>query len=114
MQYMVQLVRNKICLTIKNNEEMATSNRIWQQYVFGRLDENNEIEYFKPYKGGLATTFVNSNGDSITKIKMKPTEADMNTAGWYRVVNVAEDGTDAVIDNVLYHYTGAIDISEEE
>lgn len=87
--------------------------KIWQKYVFAKLNDNNEIVYFKPYKGGLKVVTTTASGKTVTKVILNPSESDMNAAGWYRLVNVQEDGEDAVIDNVLYHYTGAIDVSEE-
>lgn len=95
---------------------MAKITKIWQRYVFGRLDENGEIEYFTPTNGYLVYK-VTINGKTATKRILNPTESQMNEAGWYRVVNVAEDGTDYINDNILYHYTGVVTdepIEEEE
>lgn len=75
--------------------------------MYGRLTEG-KIEYFKAYKGGLLL-----NG----KIIINPTEAQYNEAGWYRVENVNEVGTDHIEDNVLKHYTGVertIEIAKQE
>lgn len=93
---------------------MATIVKIWQKYVFGNLDP--DIKYFTP-TGNALVYYYYSNGKKVKRTISNPSEAQMNAAGWYRVVNVAEDGTDAIIDNILYHYTGApIDepIDEEE
>lgn len=45
----------------------------------------------------------------------KPTEEQLNAAGYYKVVNVREDGTDYynADDNCIYHYVGAPIIIEE-
>lgn len=82
--------------------------KIWQIYVFAQLDENNEVVYFVPYHNALR--YKNAKGKWVTVAN--PSEAYMNVAGWYRLVNVFEDGTDYINDNVLYHYVGAI--TEEE
>ena len=63
---------------------------IYKQYVFAKLKADKTIKYFTP------------------------TEAQMNYAGWYRLVNVFEDGEDYVLDNILYHYVGTPANDEEE
>lgn len=83
---------------------MATI-KIWQKYVFGRLDENGNIEYFIPSSNRLVYKTVR-NGRACTVYISNPTEAKMNEAGWYRVVNIEDDGTDYINDNILYHYIG--------
>lgn len=82
--------------------------KFFETYVFGQLNEDGNIVYFTPTHGGLVYKFVNSKGKTIKREIANPTEAQMNGAGWYRVVNVAEDGTDYINDNILYHYTGAV------
>lgn len=84
--------------------------KIWQKYIFARLDENNNVEYFHPVQNMLR--FKDAKG-RIHNI-INPNEAQMNYAGWYRLVNVFEDGTDYILDNILYHYVGAITEDEEE
>lgn len=64
--------------------------------MYGRLVDN-KIEYFKPYKGGLLIE---------GKIHFNAKESKYNEAGWYRIQNVAKDGIDTIMDNVLYHYIG--------
>lgn len=87
--------------------------KIWQVYVFGQLDENGDIVYFTPKNGYLVYTEVR-NGRTYTARVSNPTEGQMNKAGWYRVVNVAEEGTDAIVGNILYHYTGVPEEDPEE
>lgn len=92
---------------------MAVRTQIFKTYVFGKLPAGGSIKYFTPTNGYLV--YRDSDGN-YRKIKY-PTEAQMNDAGWYRVVNVAEDGTDYINDNILYHYTGVVEeepIEEEE
>ena len=84
--------------------------KIWQMYVFAQLDENNEVVYFVPYHNALK--YKNSKGKLVTVAN--PSEAHMNVAGWYRLINVQEDGTDYIVDNILYHYVGFPVIDEEE
>lgn len=88
--------------------------KIWQQYTFARLDESNELVYFKPYMGGLRSQRENEDGELVSCIIGCPTEAQMNAEGWYRVVNVAEDGEDVLVDNIIYHFTGVVSIDEED
>lgn len=88
------------------------ANLIYKQFVFGRLRENGSIEYFVPQGGYLV--YTEERDGKTVKIKARnPTEAQMNQAGWYRVVNVEEDGTDVVIDNILYHYIGVPYVEED-
>lgn len=94
-----------------NITDMATTKKIWQIYVFGKLDSNGNIVYFTPKNNRLEYKTVR-RGKTYTVTIADPTEADMNTAGWYRVVNVAEDGTDYIADNILYHYTGSPSVEE--
>ena len=75
---------------------------IYKQYVFAKLKADKTIKYFTPLNGGL--TYVDENGR--TRVVKYPTEAQMNYAGWYRLVNVFEDGEEYVLDNILYHYVG--------
>lgn len=75
--------------------------------MYGKLNEGN-IEYFKPYKGGLLLD---------GKIIINATEEQYNEAGWYRVENVNEVGTDHIEGNVLKHYTGVertLEIAKQE
>lgn len=65
--------------------------------MYGKI-ENDKIKYFTPYKGGLLLNDF---------LIINPTEAQYNEAGWYRVENIAEDGTDEIIDGVIRHYIGA-------
>lgn len=65
--------------------------------MYGRIN-NNEIEYFHPYKGGVLID---------GRIIINPTEEQMNGAGWYKVVTLAEDGTDHIENGVIKHYTSA-------
>lgn len=64
--------------------------------MYGRLNDNT-IEYFKPYKGGLLLS-----GNII----INATEAQYNEGGWYTIENVNEVGADHIEGNVLKHYTG--------
>lgn len=91
---------------------MATSStKIWQKYVFSHLDSEGNIVYFTPTNGKLVYKEVR-NGKVYTITVTNPTEAQMNKAKWYRTVNVEGEGTDEVIDNILYHYTGTPEIDE--
>ena len=83
---------------------------IYKQFVFARLKTDGTIKYFVPTNGGL--TYVDQNGN--THVKKYPTEAEMNYAGWYKLVNVFEDGDDYVLDNILYHFVGANAEGEDE
>ena len=82
------------------------------QYVYGKLI-NGELEYYKPVNGGLRIEVV-KRGRKYVNILLNPTEAQMNEAGWYRVITVPEDGEDAQIGNVIYHYTGVPVLEEME
>lgn len=84
--------------------------KIWQKYIFARLDENNEVVYFTPYHNMLRYQDGNGRWHNVSN----PTEAQMNYAGWYRLINVFEDGDDYILDNILYHFVGAIPEDEEE
>lgn len=95
--------------TIKNNKIMAIRIPIYKQFVFARLKKDGTIKYFVPQNGGL--TYIDENGN--TRISKYPTEAQMNYAGWYKCVNVPEDGDDYVLENILYHFTGEV-VEEEE
>lgn len=64
--------------------------------MYGKLNDN-KIEYFKSYKGGLLL-----NG----KIIINASEEQYNEAGWYIIENVNEVGTDHIEGNILKHYTG--------
>lgn len=86
---------------------------IFNQYVFGHLNDDGTIEYFRPYNGGLKVTGTR-RGKVVTSIILNPTEADMNNAGWYRVINVEEDGKDYQVGNVIYHYIGVHVAPDEE
>lgn len=46
----------------------------------------------------------------------KPTEEQLNAAGYYKVVNVQEDGTDYYneVTNCIYHYIGAPYVEEPQ
>ena len=83
---------------------------IYKQYVFARLKTDKTIKYFTPLNGGL--TYVDENGR--TRVVKYPTEAQMNYADWYRLVNVFEDGEDYILNNILYHYVGVPVNNEEE
>lgn len=78
--------------------------KIFQLYSFGRLVDG-EIEYFKPYKGGLKVEYVTASGMHIVRVITNPSEADMNSAGWYQIVIIDEQGEDFIQDNILYHYS---------
>ena len=91
---------------------MAVIVKIWKTYVFGQLDADGSIKYFTPTNNRLAMTYQRADGSWAVQYIANPTETQMNQAGWYRVVNVAEDGTDNVVDNILYHYTGTPDVEE--
>lgn len=78
---------------------------IFYQYVFGKLNADGSIEYFTPYNGGLKVSGMR-RGKLVTSIILNPSETDMNNAGWYRVINIAEDGTNTQVGNVIYHYIG--------
>lgn len=88
---------------------MALRIPIYKLYVFAKLKTDGTIKYFTPLNGGL--TYVDENGR--TKLVKYPTEAQMNYAGWYRLASVFEDGDDYILDNVLYHYVGAIPEEDE-
>lgn len=88
------------------------SNLIYKQYVFGQLNENGNIVYFTP-KNGYLDYYKEIDGVRTRCRARNPSEAQMNEAGWYRVVNVEEDGTDVVIDNILYHYIGVPYVEED-
>lgn len=83
--------------------------KIWQRFVFAKLDENNEVVYFTPYHNMLRYQDGNGRWHNVSN----PNEAQMNLGGWYRLVNVFEEGTDYVLDNVLYHFVGAIPEEDE-
>lgn len=72
--------------------------------VYGKL-LNGNIEYFKPYKGGILV------GDKIVFTK---SESIYNKYGWYKVQEITGDGEDCVENDVLYHYLGTPTITEQE
>ena len=82
-------------------------------YTYAQLDENGQIVYFIPYCGGLRVKEVR-RGKNYTVLYLNPTEAQMNAAGWYRVVNIDEVGTDYIAGNILYHYTGTIIVEDDD
>lgn len=77
---------------------------IFNDFPFGRLN-GGAIEYFVPTSGCLKAT-TERKGKKVSVLISNPTEAQMNACGWYRIVNVAENGTDNQVDNIIYHYTG--------
>lgn len=63
---------------------------------YGKLINNNLV-YFTPYKNGLK---LNNH------IIYNPSQEQYLEAGWYPIKEIPSNGTDEIIDNVLYHYIG--------
>lgn len=63
--------------------------------MYGKL-ENGTLVYFRE-------TSVVIDGKRI----FNPTAEHLSAAGYYQIENVAEDGTDAIVDGVIKHYVGA-------
>lgn len=86
---------------------------IFNDYVFGQLNQSGELQYFTPYCGCLKATTVR-RGKTIVVLISNPTEAQMNAAGWYRVINVDEVGEDNQVGNIIYHYTGMAIVEDDK
>lgn len=89
---------------------LKMAQKIWQKYAFAKLDENNDLVPFVPYQGMLRYQDAQGRWHYVPN----PNESQMNRAGWYRIINVAEDGEDYIADKLLYHFTGAIPEDEGE
>lgn len=63
--------------------------------MYGKI-ENGTLVYFRE-------TSVVIDGKRI----FNPTAEHLAAAGWLPIENVAENGTDAIVDGVIKHYVGA-------
>lgn len=83
--------------------------------TYGRLNGENEIEYFT---GSYIRVERKVLGKVRTVTLYNPTEEDMNSIGWYRVIDVDAVGTNELVGNKIYHYIGVeesdIVIGEQE
>lgn len=77
------------------------------EYEYGRI-ENGKIINFTLYKGGL---LLDGN------VVYNPSEVAMNKAGWYKIIEIEEDGVTHIEGNKILSYIGSqsfIEIEEDE